>query len=156
MRCLFKKQCPVKKNKEIIFAVIGVLIAVSAVVLKLVCYINKFKKNSDRFFAMQKADINYDDKPFTDECMASLMSNVKIDLKNADASDNPMNLCLKTKFSTVLVEVPSDWNVKVQGNPVNSNIINEVSFDKENFDAPLLFINYFAQSSNIKIVSEIE
>ncbi len=155
MKCCFFKKKEVKKyNKNIIFVVAGVVVALILVLLKGICFINKFKKNSDRFFAFKTEEVNYDDELFTDECISSLFSNVKIDLKNADASDNPMNLCLKTKYASVVVETPADWNVKVQGNPVKTNIINEAVFDKDNYDAPLLFINYFAESSNIEIKSK--
>ncbi len=145
-----------KKRKNTIAIFLGVLtvsITIIALILKLVNFLRMFKKNTDSFIMFADAEIDYDDEVFEDKCVAVISAKAKIDLSNAIASNNPMNLCLKCKYSNTEVIVPSEWNVKVQGNTLKSTIINEVKFDKENFEAPLLFINYVSESSHLRIHS---
>ncbi len=144
-----------KDNSLLIFiSAIAATLAVIGVILKVLNFLRTFKKNTDRFIMLSNSEIDFDGEVFEDECIAVVSSKTKIDLTDAIPSDNPMNLCLKCKYANTDVVVPSDWNVKVQGNTTKSNIVNEVVFDKENFDAPLLFINYVTESSSLRIYSD--
>ncbi len=152
MRYLINKKR--KTNHMVVFvSVFAIAVAFIGVALKIMNFLRMFKKNTDRFILLSDTDVDYSDEVFEDNCIAVVSAKAKIDLSNALPSNNPMNLCLKCKYSNSEVIVPDDWNVKVQGNTVKSNIINEVVFDKDNFEAPLLFINYVSESSNLRIYS---
>ncbi len=145
-----------KKRKSaiaIFFGMFALSIALAALILKIINFLRMFKKNTDDFIIFNNTDVDYGGEVFEDKCVAVISAKTTIDLTDSIASNNPMNLCLKCKYSKTEVIVPKDWNVKVQGNALKSNIINEVKFDKENFEAPLLFINYVSDSSHIIIRS---
>ncbi len=141
-----------KSNTALIIAsIVGGVVVLTTVTLKVINFLRMFKKNADEFLMFKKAELDYSGELFEDECISVVSSKVKINLVDAVASNNPMNLCLKSKLSKVDVVVPEGWNVKVQGNTIKSSIINEVTFDKENFEAPLLFVNYVSESSHVRI-----
>ncbi len=144
-----------KSNSTLIFvSVFAATLAVVGITLKVLNFIRMFKKNTDKFIMLKDTEVDCGGEVFEDKCVAVVSARAKIDLSEALPSNNPMNLCLKCKYSNTEIVVPADWNVKVQGNTTKSNIINEVVFDKENFEAPLLFINYVTESSSLRIYSE--
>jgi hypothetical protein len=67
-----------------------------------------------------------------------------------------MNLCIKAKMSQVDVILPENWNVKAQGVNFNSVVENDIVFDREDFEAPLLFINYQLDKSVLSVHSPFE
>lgn len=140
-----------KKKYAIMIGIItGVVVAIG-IIAKLGMMLDKFKKNADFFFWMDREELDFDGDEFEDTCISAAMSTVTVDLSQATASDNPMNLCLKGYRSTMDVIIPKGWNVKVQGDNRNSMIENATTFNKENFEAPLLFINYRLNKSSMNI-----
>lgn len=111
----------------------------------------KLKENADFFFMLDAEELNFEDEIFEDTCAAALMSNLVVDLSGAKASPQPMNLCIKSKMSQVDVILPKGWNVKVQGVNNGSAVDNEMVFDREDFEAPLLFINYQLDKSVLSV-----
>ncbi len=139
------------RNKGIVIGAVLALIAVGALIVKFYLKVCKLKQNADVFNYVNSSEINYNGKEFGDECISSIFSNNVVKLNGAIISRDPMNLCIKAHSSTMTIEVPSSWNVKAQGISKSSNIDNETNFDRENFNAPLLFINYSLKKSNLKI-----
>lgn len=140
-----------KKKYAVAIGIITGVLVVVGIIAKLVLMLDKFKKNADFFFWMDREELDFDGEEFEDTCISAAMSSVTVDLSQASASDNPMNLCLKGYMSSMDVIIPKGWNVKVQGDNRNSMIENATTFNKENFEAPLLFINYRLNKSSMNI-----
>lgn len=139
------------KKRNIIIGVIAGMIVMAGIITKIALMIRKFKKNADFFFLGNTEELDYEGEEFEDTTIASIASNITVDLSKALPSRTPMNLSLKGKGSNMDVIIPKGWNVKVQGDNKSSNIDNSAQFDKEDFDAPLLFVNYRLSSSNLSI-----
>lgn len=139
------------KKRNIIISVIAGMVVMAGIITKIALMIRKFKKNADFFFLFNTEELDYEGEEFEDTTIASISSNVTVDLSKALPSRTPMNLSLKGKTSNMDVIVPKGWNVKVQGDNKGSNIDNSAQFDKEDFDAPLLFVNYRLAGSNLSI-----
>ncbi|WP_459129129.1 hypothetical protein [Guggenheimella bovis] len=131
-----------QKKKRILIGIIVGCAAIIAVLARIACKLNKFKKNADFFFVFSNEELDFEGEEFEDTCVASINSKVTVDLSKAKASENPMNLCLKAKGSKMDIILPKAWNVKVQGENKSSNFDNVTTFDKDDFKKPLLFINY--------------
>lgn len=140
-----------KKKYAVMIGIITGVIVVVGIIAKLGLMLDKFKKNSDFFFWMDREELDFDGDEFEDTCISAAMSSVTVDLSQASPSVNPMNLCLKGYRSSIDVIIPKGWNIKVQGDNRNSMIENATTFNKENFEAPLLFVNYRLNKSSMNI-----
>lgn len=140
-----------KKYEDInILIIIGALtLGLILLILKLLCKINSLKKNSDEFYMTSSTKKEVIDEVFDDLCISSVASNIDIDLSKAIASETPMNLCFKSISSSINVLVPEKWNVKQQGNNKKSVVVNNTVFDSDNYEAPLLFINYDLKKGSV-------
>ncbi|HHX03463.1 MAG TPA: hypothetical protein GX733_04165 [Tissierellia bacterium] len=131
-------------------------VAVGAAIGYCAYTIAKLKEDSDFFFMLDAEELDFEGEIFEDTCAASLMSNLVVDLSKAKPSPQPMNLCIKSKMSQVDVILPEGWNVKVQGVNTNSVVENETTFNREDFEAPLLFVNYQLDKSVLSVHSLYE
>lgn len=140
-----------KNKKSIIIGVLAGLVVVAGILTKLALVLKKFKKNSDFFFWMDQDELDFEGEEFEDTCISAAFSSINVDLAGAKPSVNPMNLCLKGFSSNLDVIVPKGWNVQVQGENKHSSVENVTSLDKDNFELPLLFINYRLNKSTLNV-----
>lgn len=143
--------CKFKKNKGLIIGILAGIVVVIGILTKLALMLKKFKKNSDFFFWMDQDELDFTGEEFEDTCVAAAFSSITVDLADAKPSANPMNLCLKGFSSNLDVIVPKGWNVQVQGENKHSTIENVTSLDKDNFELPLLFVNYRLNKSVMNV-----
>lgn len=141
----------IKNNKGLIIGILAGLVVVIGIVTKLALLLKKFKKNSDFFFWMDQDELDFAGEEFEDTCISAALSSITVDLADAKPSANPMNLCLKGFSSNLDVIVPKGWNVQVQGENKHSTIENVTSLDKDNFELPLLFVNYRLNKSMMNV-----
>lgn len=143
-----------QKKKCMVVSIILGTVAVAAVIARIMMKINQFKKNTDHAFMFTAKEVDFEGEVFEDACYASAYSAVEIDLSKAEASKNPMNLCIKSKYSAVEVTVPKGWNVKAEGVNEHSGVDIQTEFDPDNIEAPLLFINYIMKKSAFEVRRE--
>ncbi len=145
-----------KRNKMLNTALVVGGVAVGVAVGYCAYTVAKLKEDSDFFFMLDAEELDFEGEIFEDTCAATLMSNLVVDLSKAKPSPQPMNLCIKAKMSQVDVILPKGWNVKVQGVNTNSVVENEMTFNREDFEAPLLFVNYQLDKSVLSVHSPYE
>ncbi|MDI9472745.1 MAG: hypothetical protein GX260_04040 [Tissierellia bacterium] len=145
-----------KRKKIVQAALIAGGVAAGVAVGYCAYTVAKLKEDSDFFFMMSSEELDFESEIFEDTCAAALMSSLVVDLSNAKPSPQPMNLCIKAKMSQVDVILPENWNVKAQGVNFNSVVENDIVFDREDFEAPLLFINYQLDKSVLSVHSPFE
>lgn len=141
----------IKKNQGLIIGIIAGIVVVAAILTKVALMLKKFKKNSDFFFWMDQDELDFTGEEFEDTTISAAFSSITVDLADAKPSTNPMNLCLKGFSSNLDVIVPKGWNVQVQGENKHSTIENVTSLDKDNFELPLLFVNYRLNKSIMNV-----
>lgn len=147
-----------KKTRNILIIVASIVAFLLLAAAKICMLVKKLKKGSDFFFYRKKKDFDYSGEEFEDTSIACLLSVVTVDLKDSRASKDPMNLTLKAKSSDINVIVPDNWNVKLQGNDYKSDIDNSTSFVHDDFESPIIFIQYDLKSSrlSVKYLSDLE
>ena len=145
-----------KRKKILQAALIAGGIAAGAAAGYCAYTIAKLKEDSDFFFLFDAEELDFKGEIFEDTCAASLMSSLVVDLSEAKPSPQPMNLCIKAKMSQVDVILPKNWNVKAQGVNTNSVVENDMVFDREDFESPLLFINYQLDKSVLSVHGSFE
>lgn len=140
-----------KNKKSLIIGILAGVVVVAGILTKLALMLKKFKKNSDFFFLMDQDELDFEGEEFEDTCISAAFSSITVDLAKAKPSVNPMNLCLKGFSSNLDVIVPKGWNVQVQGENKHSVVENVTSLDKDNFELPLMFINYRLNKSTLNV-----
>lgn len=140
-----------KQNKGLIIGIIAGLVVVAGILTKVAFMLKKFKKNADFFFWMDQDELDFAGEEFEDTCISAAFSSITVDLGDAKPSVNPMNLCLKGFSSNLDVIVPKGWNVQVQGENKHSTLENVTTLDKDDFELPLLFVNYRLNKSIMNV-----
>lgn len=90
----------------------------------------------------------YQSENFTGGFIEASFSNVHIDLKNVWSQGNEIALECKVNFSTLTIDVPSDWHVIVNGKHYYSK--NEVEFEQA--PTATLIINSKVTAGTLKVV----
>ena len=71
------------KKRNIIIGVIAGMIVMAGIITKIALMIRKFKKNADFFFLCNTEELDYEGEEFEDTTIASIASNITVDLSKA-------------------------------------------------------------------------
>lgn len=97
-------------------------------------------------------DIEFkENEEFSGDSIGVIFGGVDIDLRKATLSGDIATLDLYGAFSGFRIKVPESWNVKVEGIAEKSGVDNDIEFDEENEDLPLLHIKYNLKYSGLDI-----
>ncbi len=140
-----------KRHKRMFFVVLSIFAFIGVVATKIYYLVSKLKKDADFFFFKSNDRLDYSNEEFEDTSVGCIYSSLEIDLSESLPIKDPMHLSIKSHYSTVEVIVPDDWNVRLQGSQQKGYIDNRIEFNQDDFDSPLLFIQYETKASLLEV-----
>ncbi|WP_105615180.1 hypothetical protein [Vallitalea okinawensis] len=106
--------------------------------------------NNCLVFSAKDIELN-ENEEFSGDSIGAIFSSVDIDLRKATLKGDIATLDLYGAFSSIDIKVPEGWNIKVEGIDEKSEVDNEIEFDEDKEELPLLHIKYNVKYSALDI-----
>jgi hypothetical protein len=91
-----------------------------------------------------------------EDSYAMIFSAMELDLTELEPQEKVMNLQVLGRFASIVIKLPEDWNLQLQGKAKYSDISNCLEPAKDNSEKPLLIIQHDLKFSALVIETDAE